>query len=246
MKNYADLGGCYPPQPSASADNTLLDLHNSSYHTQPHPIIVKYSCNLDNDLQQDELVAFDVRRTHPNLGQSVVVGFPVVLRGPSSKLFRRSSAFSAPSWITSCVRAHLAFLTTSFVVCAKTTAHRVELYSRPLNLSLPTNTIERFTETEWKGHCRLILKILRARFAIIAWQRHSSNPGPPTHEMICLRICVNTLSMPLTVPEFRLQELQDFLSSWLYKALFSQRDYINTHLVSLLIRFLEGNISVRQ
>ena len=43
MKNYADLGGCYPPQPSASADNTLLDLHNSSYHTQPHPIIAKYS-----------------------------------------------------------------------------------------------------------------------------------------------------------------------------------------------------------
>ena len=42
MKNYADLGGCYPPQPSASADNTLLDLHNSSYHTQPHPIIVNY------------------------------------------------------------------------------------------------------------------------------------------------------------------------------------------------------------
>ena len=42
MKNYADLGGFYPPQPSASADNTLLDLHNSSYHTQPHPIIAKY------------------------------------------------------------------------------------------------------------------------------------------------------------------------------------------------------------
>ena len=43
MKNYADLGGCYPPQPSASADNTLLDLHNSSYHTQPHPIIANYT-----------------------------------------------------------------------------------------------------------------------------------------------------------------------------------------------------------
>ena len=41
-KNYADLGGCYPPQPSASTDNTLLDLHNSSYHTQPHPIIANY------------------------------------------------------------------------------------------------------------------------------------------------------------------------------------------------------------
>ena len=29
-KNYGDLGGCYPPQPTASTDNTLLDLHNSS------------------------------------------------------------------------------------------------------------------------------------------------------------------------------------------------------------------------
>ena len=57
MKNYADLGGCYPPQPSASADNTLLDLHNSSYHTQPHPIIANYrlshdvvTCDVDRDV----------------------------------------------------------------------------------------------------------------------------------------------------------------------------------------------------
>ena len=42
MKNSADLGGCYPPQPSASVDNTLLDLQNSSYPTQPHSIIAKY------------------------------------------------------------------------------------------------------------------------------------------------------------------------------------------------------------
>ena len=27
MKNSADLGGCYPPRPSALVDNTLLDLH---------------------------------------------------------------------------------------------------------------------------------------------------------------------------------------------------------------------------
>ena len=33
MKNYADRGGCYPPQPSASADNTLLD-PRSSHHTK--------------------------------------------------------------------------------------------------------------------------------------------------------------------------------------------------------------------
>ena len=43
MKNSADLGECYPPRPSASVDNTLLDLQNSSYPTQPHSIIAKYS-----------------------------------------------------------------------------------------------------------------------------------------------------------------------------------------------------------
>ena len=44
MKNSADLGECYPPRPSASVDNTLLDLQNSSYPTQPpHSIIAEYS-----------------------------------------------------------------------------------------------------------------------------------------------------------------------------------------------------------
>ena len=42
MKNYGDLGGCYPPRPTASTGNTLLDLHNSSYDTQPHSLIFNY------------------------------------------------------------------------------------------------------------------------------------------------------------------------------------------------------------
>ena len=33
----------YPPPPSASVDNTLLDLQNSSYPTQPHSIIIANS-----------------------------------------------------------------------------------------------------------------------------------------------------------------------------------------------------------
>ena len=39
MKNSGDLGGYL----SASADNTLLDLHNSSDDTQPLPVVVNYS-----------------------------------------------------------------------------------------------------------------------------------------------------------------------------------------------------------
>ena len=42
FENTADLGGCYPRPPSASVDNTLLDLQNSSYPTQPHSIIAKF------------------------------------------------------------------------------------------------------------------------------------------------------------------------------------------------------------
>ena len=47
MKNYGDLGGCYPPRPTASTGNTLLDLHNSSYDTQPHSLIVNYKRQLN-------------------------------------------------------------------------------------------------------------------------------------------------------------------------------------------------------
>ena len=36
---WINLEGCYPPRPSASMDNTLLDLQNSSYPTQPHVIV---------------------------------------------------------------------------------------------------------------------------------------------------------------------------------------------------------------
>ena len=41
MKNYGDLGGRYLPRPTASTDNTLLDLHNSSQDTQPPSLTVK-------------------------------------------------------------------------------------------------------------------------------------------------------------------------------------------------------------
>ena len=53
MKNSADLGGCYPPRPSASVGNTLLYLQNSSYPTQPHSIIAKYCVQLTKILTSE-------------------------------------------------------------------------------------------------------------------------------------------------------------------------------------------------
>ena len=34
IKNTADRGGCYPPRPKSSVDNTFLDRLNSSYPTK--------------------------------------------------------------------------------------------------------------------------------------------------------------------------------------------------------------------
>ena len=48
MESYGDLGGCYPPRPTASKINTLLDLHNSSEDTQPHSLIVELNLDKTN------------------------------------------------------------------------------------------------------------------------------------------------------------------------------------------------------
>ena len=59
MKTSADLGGCYPPRPSASVDNTILDLQNSSYPTQPHSIIAKYMYIVFESFSYDKLYFFN-------------------------------------------------------------------------------------------------------------------------------------------------------------------------------------------
>ena len=56
MKNYGDLGGCYPPRPTASTDNALLDLHN----TQPHSLTVNYP-KKGNTIIEMSTTTFDIR-----------------------------------------------------------------------------------------------------------------------------------------------------------------------------------------
>ena len=36
VKNYADQGGCYPPNLEAEVDSVLRNLRNSSHHTKAH------------------------------------------------------------------------------------------------------------------------------------------------------------------------------------------------------------------
>lgn len=39
----------------------------------------------------------------------------------------------------------------------------------------------------------------------------------PCHQLLCLGVTINTLDMTLTVPSFRVVELQPELQTWLYK-----------------------------
>ena len=54
-RNSADLGGLYPPWPSASVDITLLDLQNSSSPTQPRSVIAKYIFQISTSALQSLL-----------------------------------------------------------------------------------------------------------------------------------------------------------------------------------------------
>lgn len=46
---------------------------------------------------------------------------------------------------------------------------------------------------------------------------------PPCHQLLCLGVSINTLDMTLTVPSFRVAELQSELRTWLYKPNFTKR-----------------------
>ena len=80
MKNSADLRGCYPPRSSASVDNTLLVLQNSSYPTQPHSIIANYRMHgktniLRASVAGEKTIVVNTRKSNSYLQASVHFSF---------------------------------------------------------------------------------------------------------------------------------------------------------------------------
>ena len=58
---------CYPPRPSASVDNTLFDLQNSSYPTQPHSMITNYNNNNTNNNNNNNSYNDNNNKSQPSL-----------------------------------------------------------------------------------------------------------------------------------------------------------------------------------
>ena len=52
LENILIFEGVIRLKPLSSADNTLVDLHNSSYDTQPRPIIANYAALSSRQLKQ--------------------------------------------------------------------------------------------------------------------------------------------------------------------------------------------------
>lgn len=61
-------------------------------------------------------------------------------------------------------------------------------------------------------------------FSELGLQASPEKDTPPSCEMTCLSVQINTASMVLTVPQFRLQELQEELSSWSTKTSCTRKD----------------------
>lgn len=61
-------------------------------------------------------------------------------------------------------------------------------------------------------------------FSELGLQASPEKDTPPSCEMTCLGVQINTASMVLTVPQFRLQELQEELSSWSTKTSCTRKD----------------------
>ena len=81
-----------------------------------------------------------------------------------------------------------------------------------------------FKGAEGEDHATTSYARMTQLFDDLGLQMSPEKDVPPTHEMTCFGVSVNTLDMTLTFSEFHFQGLHDDLSSWLNKAHFSQRD----------------------
>ena len=91
MKNSADLGGCYPPRP-----NTLLDLQNSSYHTQPHSMIAAAASEPEANERGSSLIS---RRLHYRGLQSLFLTKRKELWLCANGTFRMRSGMRKELWL---------------------------------------------------------------------------------------------------------------------------------------------------
>ena len=84
--------------------------------------------------------------------------------------------------------------------------------------------IDDFYGAESTDSSDLSFQRMNSLFAELGLMDAPEKDSPPSHEMLCLGIWMNTLDMTLSVPAFRVEELQLELNTWLTKCSFTKRE----------------------
>ena len=84
--------------------------------------------------------------------------------------------------------------------------------------------IDDFYGAESSDSSALSFQRMNSLFAELHLMDAPEKDTPPSHEMLCLGIWINTLDMTLSVPAFRVQELQLALHTWLNKRYFTKHE----------------------
>ena len=84
--------------------------------------------------------------------------------------------------------------------------------------------IDDFYGAETSDSSELSFQRMNSLFAELGLLDAPEKDSPPSHEMLCLGIWINTLDMTLSVPVFRVEELQLELNTWLNKRFFTKRE----------------------
>lgn len=83
--------------------------------------------------------------------------------------------------------------------------------------------IDDFYGAESSDSSELSFQRMNSLFAELGLMDAPEKDTPPSHEMLCLGVWINTLDMTLSVPAFRIEELQLELNTWLNKRSFTKR-----------------------
>ena len=65
---------------------------------------------------------------------------------------------------------------------------------------------------------------MNSLFAKLGLMDAPEKDSPPSHEMLCLGIWINTSDMTLSIPAYCVEELQLELNAWLTKCSFTKRE----------------------
>ena len=113
-------------------------------------------------------------------------------------------------------------LRSATLICQRTTKSVVHILNNE-GISVDVY-IDDFYSAESPSRSNQSFQRMNSLFTELGLLASQEKDVPPCHQMLCLGIWIDTLDMTLSVPAFRVSELQQELQKWLCKTSFSRRE----------------------